>query len=210
MSFSDASLKALNEFLGDKSYIEGTSASQADAVVFKALGKEPAATFPHAARWYRHIAAQDQSTFQGEAKELSTFSFVKSEEDEDDDMDLFGSDDEEVDEEAERVKAERLAEYHAKKSVKPALIAKSMITFDVKPWDDETDMAALEKDVRSIEMDGLLWGTSKLVAVGYGIKKLRIACVVEDAKISTEDLEDKICEFDEYVQSVDIDTFSKI
>lgn len=33
---------------------------------------------------------------------------------------------------------------------------------DVKPWDDETDMAAMEKCVRSIEQDGLLWGTCKL------------------------------------------------
>lgn len=54
---------------------------------------------------------------------------------------------------------------------------------DVKPWDDETDMAAMEKNVRSIELDGLLWGASKLVAVGYGIKKLQITCVVEDDKV---------------------------
>lgn len=39
---------------------------------------------------------------------------------------------------------------------------------EVKPWDDETDMAALEAAVRSIEKDGLVWGSSKLVAIGYG------------------------------------------
>jgi len=49
---------------------------------------------------------------------------------------------------------------------------------DVKPWDDETDMAALEAAVRSIEQDGLVWGASKLVAIGYGIKKLQITLVV--------------------------------
>ena len=38
----------------------------------------------------------------------------------------------------------------------------------LQPWDDETDMAKLEESVRSITMDGLLWGTGKLVAVGYG------------------------------------------
>jgi elongation factor 1-beta len=37
-------------------------------------------------------------------------------EDDDDDLDLFGSDDEEEDAEAEKLKAERLAEYHAKKA----------------------------------------------------------------------------------------------
>lgn len=47
-------------------------------------------------------------------------------------MDLFGSDDE-VDEEAERIKEQRLQEYAAKKAKKPALIAKSSILLDVKP-----------------------------------------------------------------------------
>lgn len=49
---------------------------------------------------------------------------------------------------------------------------------EVKPWEAETDMAELEKQVRSIEMDGLVWGQSKLVAVGYGIKKLQITLVI--------------------------------
>lgn len=53
-------------------------------------------------------------------------------EDDDDDMDLFGSDDE-VDEEAERLKEQRLQEYAAKKAKKPAIIAKSSILLDVKP-----------------------------------------------------------------------------
>lgn len=51
--------------------------------------------------------------------------------DDDDDMDLFGSD--EDDEETARVKQERLDAYAAKKSKKPALIAKSSILLDVKP-----------------------------------------------------------------------------
>lgn len=54
---------------------------------------------------------------------------------------------------------------------------KSVITFEVKPWDDETDMVVLEKKVREIEMDGLVWGASKLVPIGYGIRKLQITLV---------------------------------
>lgn len=52
------------------------------------------------------------------------------------------------------------------------------MTLEVKPWDDETDMKALEESVRSIEQEGLLWGASTLVAVGYGIFKLQINLVV--------------------------------
>ncbi len=49
----------------------------------------------------------------------------------DDDIDLFGSDEE--DEEAERIKAERVKEYAQRKAKKPTLIAKSSILLDVKP-----------------------------------------------------------------------------
>ena len=38
--------------------------------------------------------------------------------------------------------------------------------------------------VRSIEEESLVWSGSKLVPVGYGIKKLQINCVVEDEKVS--------------------------
>jgi translation elongation factor EF-1beta len=126
-----------------------------------------------------------------------------------DDVDLFGSDEEE-DEEAAKIKESRLAEYAAKKSAKPGVIAKSNVILDVKPWDDETDMKELEKAVRTIVMDGLLWGVSKLVPVGYGIKKLQIATVVEDDKVSIDDLVEKIQEFEDFVQSVDIAAFNKI
>uniref|UniRef100_A0A452IBT6 Elongation factor 1-delta n=1 Tax=Gopherus agassizii TaxID=38772 RepID=A0A452IBT6_9SAUR len=131
-------------------------------------------------------------------------------EDEDDDIDLFGSGDEEEDQEAAKVREERLRQYAEKKSKKPGLIAKSSILLDVKPWDDETDMAKMEDCVRSIQMDGLVWGASKLVPVGYGIKKLQIQCVVEDDKVGTDILEEEITKFEDYVQSVDIAAFNKI
>merc|ERR1711990_1968 len=132
---------------------------------------------------------------------------------EDSDVDLFGSD-EEDDAEAERIKAERIAAYNERKAAKEdkkgKVVAKSNIIFDIKPWDDETDLGEMEKLVRAIEMDGLLWGTAKLVAVGYGIKKLQITCVIEDDKVSTDDLEEQITANEDHVQSVDIVAFNKI
>lgn len=65
-------------------------------------------------------------------------------------------------------------------------------------------MKALEESVRAIEKDGLVWGASKLVPVGFGIKKLQINLVVEDEKISLEELQEEIQGFEEYVQSTDI------
>jgi len=57
-----------------------------------------------------------------------------TEEEDDEDVDLFGSDDEEEDAEAARIRDERLAEYKKKKDAKPKLAAKSIVTMDVKPW----------------------------------------------------------------------------
>ncbi|XP_076767637.1 elongation factor 1-delta isoform X3 [Arvicanthis niloticus] len=133
-----------------------------------------------------------------------------AEDDEDNDIDLFGSDEEEEDKEAARLREERLRQYAEKKAKKPTLVAKSSILLDVKPWDDETDMAQLETCVRSIQLDGLVWGASKLVPVGYGIRKLQIQCVVEDDKVGTDLLEEEITKFEEHVQSVDIAAFNKI
>jgi len=130
---------------------------------------------------------------------------------EDEDIDLFGSSDEEVDEEKERIKQERLKAYADKKAKKPGPIAKSSVILDVKPWDDETDLEEMERLVRSIEKDGLVWGGAKLIPLAYGIKKLQIICVIEDDKVSVDDLTEAITEgFSDHVQSVDIHAFNKI
>ncbi|XP_017881789.1 probable elongation factor 1-delta isoform X1 [Ceratina calcarata] len=128
----------------------------------------------------------------------------------DEDVDLFGSESEGEDADAAKLREERLAAYAAKKAKKPALIAKSNIILDVKPWDDETDMKAMEDEVRKIETDGLLWGASKLVPLAFGIHKLQISCVVEDDKVSVDWLTETIQDIEDYVQSVDIAAFNKV
>merc|ERR1712209_7670 len=130
--------------------------------------------------------------------------------DDDDDVDLFGSDEEEDDEEKKRITEERLKAYAEKKAKKPKGIAKTSVLFDVKPWDDETDMDAMKESVKSIEMEGLVWGATKLVPVGYGINKLQIMCTVEDEKVSIEELSEKMAEFEDFVQSVDVAAMNKI
>jgi elongation factor 1-beta len=173
MNFGDlkteSGIAKLNAYLEDKSYIEGYVPSQADNVVFDALAGLPSGTHTHARRWYNHISSynsDERASFVGVKKPLSDFTggavAAAAAEDEEDFDDLFDSDDE-ADEEAERLKAEREAQYAEKKKKKPAVIAKSNIILDVKPWDDETDMADIEKHVRSIQADGLLWGSCKSV-----------------------------------------------
>merc|ERR1712227_926574 len=130
--------------------------------------------------------------------------------DDDDDVDLFGSDEEEDDEEKKRITEERLKAYNEKKAKKPKVISKTSVLFDVKPWDDETDMEAMKIACKSIEMEGLVWGATKLVPVGYGINKLQIMCTVEDEKVSIEELSEKMAEFEDFVQSIDVAAMNKI
>ena len=180
---TDAGVKALNTFLADNSYIEGYVPSQADTAVFDAMKKAPSkADYPHAARWYAHIAsfeASGRKQFPKASKDAASYAAggAPAAADDDDDVDLFGSDDDEEQEDAAaaKIREERLAAYAAKKAKKPALIAKTSVLLDVKPWDDETDMNEMLKEVKSIEMEGLVWGASKLVPVGYGINKLSVS-----------------------------------
>ncbi|KAF7996973.1 hypothetical protein HCN44_005250 [Aphidius gifuensis] len=210
-------LKELNTYLADRSYVQGYVATQADVAVYEAVGKAPTSENPHALRWYNHIKSQDMKKLPGEKKAPAIFSTGSAASapapaaaaDDDDDVDLFGSDDEE-DAEATKIREERLKAYAEKKSKKPTIIAKSSIVIDVKPWGDETDLVEMEKCVRSIVQDGLVWGASKLVPVGYGIKKLQIMCVVEDDKVSVDAIVEQIQDFEDHVQSVDIAAFNKI
>jgi elongation factor 1-beta len=104
--------------------------------------------YPYAWRWYNHILTFESefSTLPGDpTKEHTAYgpeagdltinpAKAPAAEEEDDDVDLFGSDDEEEDAEAEKLKAERLAEYNKKKAGKVKPAAKSIVTLDVKPW----------------------------------------------------------------------------
>jgi len=94
-----------------------------------------------------------------------------------------------------------------------SLAGKSSVLIDIKPWDDETDMKKLEEAVKSIQMEGLFWGASKLVPVGYGIKKLQILCTIVDDLVSIDTMIEEqltVEPINEYVQSCDIVAFNKI
>lgn len=124
--------------------------SQADVVTFKAVKSAPdAGKYPHVARWYKHIASYEPefSSLPGDAsKEYTAYGPDNTEipvnakkaaapaaEDEDD-MDLFGSESEEEDAEVVAQREKNLAEYKAKKQAKPKPAAKSIVTMEVKPW----------------------------------------------------------------------------
>lgn len=224
-------LQTLNQYLENRSYLQGHTPSYMDAQVFNALNKAPQDTYSHVLRWYNHIKSlgvelrlsvgESPTTVNvSDSVDMNRENFYNDHEDmrmgsENEDCDgndihLFGSDSEDETFEAARVREQRVLEYAENKLKKCAPVAKSSVLLDVKPWDDETNLEAMEEQVRSLTIDGLQWGASKLVSLAYGIKKLSIHCTVEDEKVSVDDLVDKICEFEDYVQSVDVAAFNKI
>merc|ERR1711872_430210 len=100
VSFGDlstsSSLKALNEHLATRSYIEGYVPCQADVSTFSSLATAPsAAQYCHIARWYSHIksfSAKEQESFPGvpESTQATASPPAAKGGDDDDDFDIFG------------------------------------------------------------------------------------------------------------------------
>jgi len=137
-------------------------------------------------------------------------SHEKKEGEDDEDFDVFGEMDEEDTErekEIMRIAAEAKAAKVAKGKV---VIAKSAVVLDIKPWDDTIDLKAMEVKIREIKMEGLEWKSSEIKPIAFGINKLTLLCHIVDDLVSVDDLQDKIAEFEDEVQSTDIDSFVKL
>ncbi|KAI3981716.1 hypothetical protein MKX01_020659 [Papaver californicum] len=197
-------LQKLDNHLKTRSYISGYQASKDDITVYAALKGAPSSEYINVSRWFNHIEALLRISgvaAEGSGVSVEGFAPVTEEspaddDDDDSDVDLFGEETEEEKKAAE----ERAAAIKASGKKKES--GKSSILLDVMPWDDETDMAKLEETVRT-----------KLVAVGYGIKKLQIMMTIVDDLVSIDSLiEDHLTSepANEYIQSCDIVAFNKI
>jgi elongation factor 1-beta len=210
---TELGLKSLNTHLLTRSYINGFAPSKTDAeIVQKVAANVDSKKFPHVVRWYRHISSFEQSVRAswGDVKDESAAAQEDEDEDEDFSMSLDDDDEEDDGGAAAAIIAKKNAERASQKNqAKPGEQAKSSVVIDVKPEDSETDMAELERLVRTIEIEGLLWGAAELVPVAFGIKKLRIMAVVVDDLVGVDDLQESIEEL-EGVQSTDIMSFQKI
>lgn len=79
-------------------------------------------------------------------------------------------------------------------------------------WKNLIEEAQKELDDRVNYADGLNWGLNhQLEEVAFGVKKLRVQCIVQDDAIGSDLLIDCICaKFKDEVQSVDIAAFQKV
>lgn len=212
-----SSVKEVNGRLSAQPFVSGFSPSSEDARIFEEMFGSNA----NVIQWVARMASYYQAERDELAKPAAAAPAAKAAApaaaapaapaaaaaaEEDDDIDLFG---ETTEEEAAALEAKKKADADKKKE-KKAVIAKSSILFDVKAWDDTVDLEALAAKLHAIQRDGLIWGDYKLVPVAFGVKKLQQLIVIEDDKVSGDDLEEMIMGFEEEVQSMDIVAWNKI
>jgi len=225
-------LNGLDGFLKTRTFLVGERLTLADVVVATALltgfktvldGKlrKP---FKNLVRWFKTVVNNpvvfsvlgevflvDESTpcNASQVKAPDAKEEKKADADEDD-FDCFGDDDPE--DEARQVEIQRIADEakKAKEDKGKVLVEKSVVVLDVKPWDSETDLKALEEKIRTISMEGLEWKGSEMKPIAFGVSKIVIMCHIVDNLVSVDDLQEKIQEFEDEVQSTDVASFSKL
>lgn len=139
----------------DGAFLNGHLPSKADHDAISEIGKNVGPCplmFPNLFAWFTFVSKVNP-------KLSAAWPEIKVEKPaaaEEDDLDLFGEDDGEAAAAAAEAKAN--AEKKKKKAKAPP-IAKSLILYEVKPWEEDTDLDELAKKILAIEMDGLLWKT---------------------------------------------------
>ncbi|KAL4505205.1 hypothetical protein ABPG72_016272 [Tetrahymena utriculariae] len=88
--------------------------------------------------------------------------------------------------------------------------SKSSIILEIKPYSDEIDLSSFANCVfEKVRVVGLEWQKeTKILPIAFGLKKLQVRCIIEDDKVSVDDLMEKIIELEEV--SVDLFSFCKI
>jgi elongation factor 1-beta len=215
-------LKALDTHLEGKQFLVGSTMTVADVVLAVSLsiafqtvldaGFRKA--MPHLTAWF--TLCTQHSAFQGRLgaikmaeKAMKAFDPNAADEEEGDDMDLFGDDDEG---DAEAAKKAAAAAKEGAKKKKKEVIAMSLVMLDVKPSDDEVDLDKLAQRLfTEITQEGLFWKTEyKKEPVAFGIFKLIVGFSLEDEKVSVDEVVERIEALEDMVQSVEITAFNKI
>jgi elongation factor 1-beta len=233
MSIAEDKLQGYDKKLENNLFFKGPQPSNEDAEVLEELTKEKCVPdqekFPNLFAWYSLVILfedevvatwkkpeQHQKGKKGKKEEKKDEKKEEKKEKKDDEIDeddLFGDETEEdkkAKEEAHKKREEEKKEDGKKK--KKVEVQKSLVLIDVKVYDPEQDYDALaEKILKNVKRDGLVWKTEyKLAEVAFGVKKIVMGMVVEDEKVSVDDIIDELTSWEDEIQSVDIVAFNKL
>jgi translation elongation factor EF-1beta len=230
MSFTianDEGIAAVEAFLAENSYLSGgNSPGTEDAALLGEMETAKfiptSATSPNLFGWWwtlapfranaRALWGQTKKGKGGKAKAAPKKEAAPAPAEEDDDDDSFDpfADDPEAEAAAEEQKKAKAAEKKSKKHPRKDQ-AKSILEFDVKGYEMDQDWNAMATGIRAIEINGVTWmNAHEIVPIAFGMKKLRMKCILVDDLVATDDIFDKIQEtFEDDVQSIDTVSFNK-
>ncbi|PHU29702.1 hypothetical protein BC332_01795 [Capsicum chinense] len=193
---TESGLKYVNDHISGKTYISRDQLTKNDIKVYGEILEQPCLDiYPNASKWYHAVSAKLVSSFPGKAfgmrfgSQTAPSTVVRAKEaakpfDDNDDNDVIDYFGEETKEEKKTTEAREAAKASTKKKVVP-----------------------------SIEVEGLLWATSKLALVGYRFTKKQTILTIIDEIVSVDTLIEKhltVQPIKEYLQSCDIVNFNKI
>lgn len=165
-----AGLTQLNTYLASRVYVFGLEPTTQDATLFGLIGSAPDATaYPNVARYYAHIESfgADKSKFVAlegltVSDTVAAAPAAGGDKDEDSDEGLGGllDSDDDSDDDGEDLAAKMKAKAEAaakakKKGKKRRPPERSEIIFDVKPFDDQTDLEALAAKIKATTLPSL-------------------------------------------------------
>ena len=81
-----------------------------------------------------------------------------------------------------------------------------------KVYEQEQDLNKLaQKILTEIVLDGLTWKKETLIKpIAFGMNMLEMGCIIEDEKVSTDDIFERIEAWEDEVQSTDVVSFQKL
>jgi len=214
---NEKGLKQFSGFMGSKSYLEGYQFSSADSDFFAKFESCPSAeAYPHAYRWYIHIAALQGVRGLAASAPVAAPAApaaaapaapAAAKKEEDDDFDVFGDDSDEDDapKESRKDMLARLKKEAEDRTIMKEAKQRTLVAIEVKPWDTEQDLMALWKKITvTITPEGLKWAQAcNLVDVAFGIKKI-VTTFTMGAKNSSDDVIEAIEAIEDEVQSVEV------
>ena len=239
MSLDDSCLGELEKSLANNLFLKGAHPTQDDATTFVKFVEAKCVPdqdkYPSVWAWYSLMVLfedevikswkpsekpQDKKQGQGKGKKdkgkkeneekpkKGKEKKPKKEEEENiDEEDLFG----EETEAEKKLKEEMKKKNKEKKDKGKKNVDKSHVIMEIKGWEKDQDLEALAKKIiDTIKKDGLQWNTGyKLEEVAFGIKKLIIAFLAEDDKVSVQEIQEELESWEDDIQSVEVVSFNK-
>ena len=226
MSIEESCLAELEKSLANNLFIKGAHPTHEDATNFAKFVEAKCVPdqdkYPSVWAWYSLMvlfedevikswkpAEKPQEKKGGKGKDGKKGKKEEKEgkKEEEDDLDLFGDDNEDDKKAKEEIKKKN----KEKKKDKKKPVDKSHVILEIKGWEEGQDLDALAKKIIStIKKDGLQWNTGyKLEEVAFGIKKLVIAFLAEDDKCSVQEVQDELESWEDEIQSVEVVSFNK-